>query len=103
VRYAQVIVNLENRRAVEVPAHRFLPVPRAQGTQAQPQTLREIIAALPGAAFGWLQLSSHRRVVSCGAQVREASLDQLNTWKPTQDDLSKLRSLVNRKAGREIM
>jgi hypothetical protein len=30
-------------------------------------------------------------------------LEQLNTWRPTQDELSKLHRLVNRKAGREIM
>jgi hypothetical protein len=62
------------------------------------------MAALPEAAFGWLQLSKPPPGV-VGAEHRFAKrrLDHLNTWKPTQDDLSKLRRLVNRKAGREIL
>ena len=104
VRYAQVIVNLENRRAVEVLRIGFFQYRALRNGKLNRRHFREIMAALPEAAFGWLQLSKPPPGV-VGAEHRFAKrrLDQLNTWKPTQDELSKLRSLVNRKAGREIM
>jgi hypothetical protein len=104
VRYAQVIVNLENRRAVEVLRIGFFQYRALRNGRLNRRHFREIIAALPEAAFGWLQLSKPPPgVVSAEHRFAKRRLDQLNTWKPTQDDLSKLRSLVNRKAGREIM
>jgi len=104
VRYAQVIVNLENRRAVEVRRIGFFQYRALKNGRLNRRHFREIMAALPEAAFGWLQLSKPPPGL-VGAEHRFAKrrLDQLNTWKPTQDELSKLRSLVNRKAGREIM
>ncbi len=58
----------------------------------------------PRSAFGWLQLTKPPPGV-VGAEHRFAKrrLEHLSTWKPTQDELSKLRGLVNHKAGREIM
>ncbi len=65
---------------------------------------REIMAAAPEAAFGWLQLTKPPPGV-VGAEHRFAKrrLEHLSTWKPRQDELSKLRGLVNSKAGREIV
>jgi hypothetical protein len=62
------------------------------------------MAAVPKAALGWLQLTKPPPGV-VGAEHRFAKrrLEHLSTWKPTQDELSKLRGLVNHKAGREIM
>jgi hypothetical protein len=104
VRYAQVVVNLENRRAVEVLRIGFFQYRALRNGRLNRRHFREIMAALAEAAFGWLQLSKPPPGI-VGAEHRFAKrrLDQLNTWKPTQDELSKLRSLVNRKAGREIM
>jgi hypothetical protein len=63
----------------------------------------EIMAAVPEAAFGWLQLSQPPPgVVHAEHRFAKRRLDQMNTWKPTQDELSQLRSLVNCRAGREI-
>jgi hypothetical protein len=104
VRYAQVIVSLENRRAVEVLRIGFFQYRAIKNGRLDRRHFREIMAALPEASFGWLQLSKPPPgVVSAEHRFAKRRLDQLNTWKPTQDDLSKLRSLVNRKAGREIM
>ncbi len=104
VRYAQVIVNLENRRAVEVLRIGFFQYRALGNGKLNRRHFREIMAAVPEAAFGWLQLSKPSPgVVPAEHRFAKRRLEQLNTWKPTQDELSKLRSLVNRKAGREIM
>jgi hypothetical protein len=104
VRYAQVIVSLENRRAVEVLRIGFFQYRAIKNGRLDRRHFREIMAALPEASFGWLQLSKPPPgVVSAEHRFAKRRLDQLNTWKPTQGDLSKLRSLVNRKAGREFM
>jgi hypothetical protein len=104
VRYAQVIVNLENRRAVEILRIGFFQYRALRNGKLNRRHFREIMAALPEASFGWLQLSKPPPgVVSAEHRFAKRRLDQLNTWKPTQGDLAKLRSLVNRKAGREIM
>ena len=104
VRHAQVIVNLENRRAVEVLRIGFFQYRALRNGRLDRGHFREIMAALPEAALGWLQLSKPPPgVVSAEHRFAKRRLDQLNTWKPTQDELSKLRSLVNHKAGREIM
>jgi len=104
VRYAQVIVNLENRRAVDVLRVSFFQYRALKDGRLDRGYFREIMAAVPEAAFGWLQLSKPPTgVVGAEHKFAKRRLEQLNTWKPTPDELSKLRSLVNHKAGREIM
>jgi hypothetical protein len=104
VRYAQVIVNLENRRAVEVLRVGFFQYRVLRDGRLDREHFHQIMAAVPEAAFGWLQLSKPPAgVVDAEHRFARRRLEQLNTWKPTQDELSKLRRLVNRKAGREIM
>ena len=104
VRYAQVVVYLENRRAVEVLRVGFFQYRALKNGKLNRRHFREIMAALPEVAFGWLQLSKPPPGVVCAEhRFAKRRLDQLNTWKPTQDELSKLRGLVNHKAGREIM
>jgi hypothetical protein len=101
---AQVIVNLENRRAVEILRIAFFQYRALKNGKLSRRHFREIMAVLPEAALGGLRLSKPPpSVVSAEHRFAKRRLDQLNTWKPTQGDLSKLRSLVNRKAGREIM
>jgi hypothetical protein len=104
VRYAQVIVNLENRRAVEVLRVGFFQYRALKDGRLDRGHFRQIMATVSEAAFGWLQLSKPPAGV-VGAEHRFAKrrLERLSTWKPTRDELSKLRSLVNHKAGREIM
>ena len=104
VRYVQVVVNLQNRRATEVLHVGFFQYRVLRNGRLDRKHFREIMAAVPEAAFGWLQLTKPPPGV-VGAEHRFAKrrLEHLNTWKPTRDELSKLRVLVNHKAGREIM
>ena len=104
VRYAQVIVSLENRRVVEVLRIGFFQYRALKNGRLNRRHFREIVAALPEVALGGLQLCKPPPgVVSAEHRFAKRRLDRLNTWKPMQGDLSKLRSLVNRKAGRGIM
>ncbi len=104
VRCAEVIVNLNDRRAVEVLRVGFHQYRALEDGTLDSKHFGEIMAAIPEATFGSLPLSKPTPGV-VGAEHRFAKrrLEHLSQWKPTQDDLSKLRSLVNRKAGRDIM
>jgi hypothetical protein len=104
VRYVQVIVNMENRRAVEVLHVGFFQYRALKNGRLDRKHFREIMVVAPEAAFGWLQLTKPPAGV-VGAEHRFAKrrLEHLSTWKPTQGELSMLRGLVNKKAGREIM
>ncbi len=104
VRYAQVIVNLQNRRAVEVIRVGFFQYRALKDGMLDRRHFSEIMAAVPEAAFGWLRRSQPLSGV-VGAEHRFAKrrLEHLSTWKPAPSELSKLRGLVNSKAGREIM
>ena len=104
VRYAQVIVRLENRRAIEMLRVGFFQYRALKDGRLDRRYFRKIMEAIPEAAFGWLQLEKPPPgVVAAEHKFAKRRLEHLNTWKPTQDDLSKLRGLVNQKAGHEIM
>jgi hypothetical protein len=104
VRYAQVIVYLENRRAVAVLRVGFFQYRALEDGRIDPEHFGEILATAHEATFGWLQLNKPPRgVVTAEHQFAKRRLHHLSTWKPTADDLSNLRDLVNRKAGQEIM
>jgi len=104
VRYAEVIVSLEDRQAVEVLRVGFFQYRALADGTVDREYVREIMATVPEAAFGWLELSKPPPgVIGAEHKFAKRRLDHLSQWKPTQDDLSKLRDLVNRKAGREIM
>ncbi len=104
VRYAEVIVNLENRRAVDVLRVGFLQYRALKDGRLHRGHFRQIMAGIPEATFGWLQLfKPPPGMVGAEHRFAKRCLEQLNTWKPTPDELRKLRGLVNRRAGREIM
>ena len=104
VRYAQVIVDLEDRRAVEVLRVGFFQHRALKNGRLDRRHFREVMAAVPEAAFGWLRLDKPPPgVVAAEHKFAKRRLERLSTWKPTRDELSKLRDLVNHKAGREIM
>ena len=93
VRYAQVIVDLENRRAVGVLRVGFFQYRVLKDGRLDREHFHQIMAAVPEAAFGWLQLSKPPAgVVDAKHRFGRRRLEQLNTWKPTQDELSKLVS-----------
>jgi hypothetical protein len=104
VRCAQVIVNLENRHVIEVLRVGFFQYRALDDGRIDPEHSREVMATVHEAAFGWLQLTKPPPgVVDAECKFAKRRLQHMSTWKPTQGELSKLRSLVNRKAGREIM
>jgi hypothetical protein len=104
VRYAQVIVSLRDRHAVEVLRVGFFQYRALPDGSLDREHFDEIMAVVPEAAFGWLQISKPPAGV-IGAEHRFAQrrLDHLSQWKPTRAEFVKLRELVNRKAGRVIM
>ncbi len=104
VRYAQVVVNLEIRRATEVLHVGFFQYRALKSGRLDHKHFRQIMAAVPEAAFGWLQLNKPPAgVVDAEHRFAKRRLEHLSTWKPTRDELLKLRGLVNQKARREIM
>jgi hypothetical protein len=104
VRFAEVMVLLEDRHAVEVlRVEYFQHRTRADGTLDR-EHHREVMAAAGEAAFGHLSFSKPPPgVVGAEHKFAQRRLDHLSRWKPTRAEVVKLRQLVNRKAGREIM
>ena len=104
VRYAEVVVLLEDRRAVEVlRVGYFQDRTRADGMLDR-ERHREVMAAAGEAAFGHLSFSKPPPgVIGAEHKFARRRLDHLSRWKPTRAEVMKLRELVNRKAGREIM
>jgi hypothetical protein len=104
VRYAQVVVNLENRRAIEVLRVGFYQYRALKNGRVDRKHLGAIMAVAPEAAFGALRIDEPPPgVVAAEHRFAKRRLEHLGTWKPTQDDLAKLRELVNHKAGQTIM
>ena len=104
VRYAQVIVRLQDRRAVEVERVGFFQYRALKDGRLDRRHFQKILEAVPEAAFGWLQLEKPPPgVVGAEHKFAKRRLQHLNQWKPTTAELVLLRDLVNRKAGREIM
>ncbi len=104
VRYAQVIVNLENRRAVEVLRIGFYQHRVLKSGKLDRKQFKAVMATMGEAAFGGLRLDPPPPgVVAAEHRFAKRRLDHLSTWKPTQDDLDNLRDVVNHKARREIM
>ena len=104
VRYAEVMVLQEDRRAVEVlRVGYFQHRTRTNGTLDR-KSYMEVTAAAGEAAFGHLSFAKPPPgVVGAEDKFAPRRLDRLNRWKPTRAEVVKLRELVNRKAGREIM
>lgn len=104
VRYAQVVVNLQDRRATEVLHVGFFQYRALKNGTLDRKHFREAMATTSEVALGWLQLDEPPPgVVAAEHKFARRRLEHLATWKPTKDELSKLRNLVNLKAGREIM
>ena len=104
VRYAEVVVLLEDRRAVEVLRVGFFQHrTRANGTLDR-KSYMKVTAAAGEAAFGHLSFPKPPPgVVGAQDKFAQRRLDRLTRWKPTRAEVVTLRELVNRKAGREIM
>ena len=104
VRYAEVVVNLDNRQAVQLLRVGFYQYRALTNGTLDCGHFREIMATVPEVAFGGLQFTKPKAgVVSAEHRFAKRRLEHLSLWTPTQGDRSKLRELVNHKAGREIM
>jgi hypothetical protein len=106
VRYVEVVVQLEDRRAVEVLRvtgfqHRAL----ADGTIDR-NHLFDVMALAGEAASGGLVSSAFKSppgVVDAEHRFAQRRLDNVGKWEPSPAELGRLRALVNEKAGRAIM
>ena len=103
VRYAQVTVRLQDRRAIEVVHVGFFQYRALPDGTLDREHFHEIMVTAPEAAFGWLQLSKQPLgVVDAEHRFAQRRLDHLSRLKPTRAELVKLRELANHKAGREL-
>ncbi len=104
IRYAQVIVSLHDRRAVEVLRVGFFQYRAFTDGTLDREHFREIMTVIPEAAFGWLRVSQPPTgVVGAEHKFAQRRLEHMSRWKPTRAEHAKLRELVNRRAGREII
>jgi hypothetical protein len=104
VRYAQVIVSFLDRHAVEVLRVGFFQYRALPDGSLDRKHFDEIMAVVPEAAFGSLRVSkAPLDVIEAEDKFAKRRLEHLSQWKPTKAEVGKLRDLVNRKAGREIM
>lgn len=103
VRYAQVIVRTEDRRATDVVQVGFYQDRAMKNGKLDRKHHREVMAVIPEVAFGGLQPSEPAPgVIEAGARFAKRRLEHLSNWKPTADEHAKLRALVNEKAGHRV-
>lgn len=105
VRYAQVVVRLENRRAIEVVQigfhrHRAL----ADGTLDR-EGFDRVLALIAQATSSRLPPPGEgsSSLVPAEHRFAQRQLDHVSHWEPTEGDLSRLRALVNQKAGAHLL
>ncbi len=104
VRVAEVLVLLEDRRAVEVLRVGYFQHRALADGALDRERYREVMAAAGEAAFGHLALSRPPPgVVGAEHRFAQRRLDHMSLWKPTPAEIKKLRELVNRRAGRAIL
>ena len=104
VRYAQVVVSLENRRAIEVLRIGFFQHRARKNGTLKGSHFDEVLRTIPAAAFGGLHLSAEPSgVIMAEHRFEKRRLEYLSQWKPTEAELHQLAVLVNRRAGRELL
>jgi len=104
VRYAEVTVRLEDRRAVEVlrVAH-FQCRARTDGTLDRQKYMELMATAGEAASGGVVTSTSPPGVVRAEHRFAQRRLDHLSRWKPTKAEVEVLRELVNRRAGHDLL
>lgn len=104
VRCAQVVVDLEERRAVRVLHVDFVQYRALEDGTLDREHFREMMAVIPVAAFGWLGgRKMPPGVIDAEHRFAQRRLEQMTRWKPTRSELATLRELVNARAGCGIM
>lgn len=104
VRYAQVVVNLEDRRVVELLSVAFIQRRAHPDGTIDREHFLGVARLMTDATFGDLHVgSTHGGVVRAEHRFAKRRLEHTSQWKPTDADFGALRSLVNRRARREVM
>jgi len=104
VRYAEVIVSLEDRRAVEVLRIGFYQYRARKNGTLDRRHFDEILQTVPEAAFGGLQpIAPAPGVIPAEHRFAKRRLEHLSQWTPTDEERRRLADLVNRRAGRELL
>jgi len=104
VRYAEVIVHLEDRRAVEVLRLAYLQSRAlADGTLDRAHYMELMVAAGEAAVGAALRSKPPVGVISAEHRFAQRRLDHLGRWTPTKAEIHLLRQLVNRRARRELL
>ena len=101
VRYAQVIVRLENRRAVEVLRVGFFQHRVLEDGTLDRDHFDEIVRTMPDAALGGLLIANPMPgLIDAEHRFARRRLKHLSQWTPTQAEIRLLRELVIRRVGR---
>jgi hypothetical protein len=104
VRFAEVIVNLEDRRAVEVLRIGFYQYRARKNGTLDRKHYNEILHTVPEAAFGGLRPTAPSPgVIPAEHRFAKRRLEHLSQWTPTDAEREQLAELVNRRAGRELL
>lgn len=103
VRYAQVCVDMENRRAVALRRVDFLQTRANEDGSIDRDYERKVMHdVVPVVMGGLLPSDSPAGVIDAEPKFAQRRLDHMTKWTPTKEDLESLRRLVNHKAGRDI-
>ena len=104
VRYAEVVVLVHERRAVEVTRVGYFKYQVAADGTLNESHLRAVAQSAGEAALGQLGgLAVPPGVVQAGHIFARRRMEHLNFWKPTGSDETALRELVNARAGGRLM
>jgi hypothetical protein len=103
VRYAQVCVDMENRRAVALRRVDFLQTRANEDGSIDRDFEHKVMhEVVPVAMGGLLPSSSPGGVIDAEPQFAKRRLDHMTKWTPTNKDIEALRRVMNHKAGRDI-
>ncbi|MFH0901089.1 MAG: hypothetical protein V2A73_10705 [Pseudomonadota bacterium] len=104
VRFVQVVVRLENRRAVEVLRFTCSKHRARRDGKLDEGHLHEIMVLMSEAASGGLTLTkTPPGEVHAEHRFALRRLEHIGTWQPTSTERATLRGLVNRRAHARIM
>ena len=104
VQYAEVMVRLEQRRAVEVVRVSYFQCrAQADGTLDRQHYMAMTATALEAASHGIISSRPPPGVLNAEHRFAQRRFDHLSRWTPSETEVEVLRELVNRKAGRELM
>ena len=99
IRYVQVVVRLENRRAVELVSVGFFRTGVLADGHVDPEHEYEVMAAVGDMMSGAIgRVERTPGVVNAEHRFAERRLYNLSRWEPEKTDSTVLRGLVNRRA-----